>query len=260
MKALVSGIAVLGAGLESWEETKAILSGTKEWQDQPLALPKAVVLPPNERRRASPLVRLALSVAQSACKAAGKSGATLDCVFASAIGDGQVAHAILSALSKPEKAVSPTQFHNSVHNAMAGYWSIGVGNHAASTSLAAGDFTFGSGLLKALLTVSQENRSVILVAVDYPFPEPLNAMRPIGAPFGVAMVLDPISHSGQGPIINVTASDETAATPLHHMDLAPLWQACPPAKALSLLASLIKPGRIVIEAGADYFLNVDICP
>lgn len=258
MKARVAGIAVLGAGFGSWAETRAILTGATTWQAQPLVPPKAMVLPPNERRRASPLVRLALSVAQAACDDAGLSGADMDCVFASALGDGQVAHAILTALSSPEKAVSPTQFHNSVHNAMAGYWSIGVGNHAASTSLAAGDYTFGAGLLRAMLTVSQDKRPTILVAVDYPFPEPLNATRPIGAPFGVALVLTPDHDTGMDPCLGVTNSRAQAATPPGPTDLQKLWNDCPPAKILPLLEGFIAPTRIVIEAGAGYFLDVEV--
>ena len=258
MKARVAGIAVLGAGFGSWAETRAILTGAQTWQAQPLVPPKAMVLPPNERRRASPLVRLALGVAQAACDDAGLSGADMDCVFASALGDGQVAHAILTALATPEKAVSPTQFHNSVHNAMAGYWSIGVGNHAASTSLAAGDYTFGAGLLKAMLTVSQEKRPTILVAVDYPFPDPLNATRPIGAPFGVALVLRPDHDTGTGPCLALTYSQAQVATPPRQADLRTLWKDCPPAKALPLLEGLIAPTRIVMEAGSGYFLDVEV--
>ncbi len=82
MKARVAGIAVLGAGFGSWAETRAILTGAQTWQAQPLVPPKAMVLPPNERRRASPLVRLALGVAQAACDDAGLSGADMDCVMA----------------------------------------------------------------------------------------------------------------------------------------------------------------------------------
>ncbi len=141
---------------------------------------------------------------------------------------------------------------------MAGYWSIGVGNHAASTSLAAGDYTFGAGLLKAMLTVSQEKRPTILVAVDYPFPDPLNATRPIGAPFGVALVLRPDHDTGTGPCLALTYSQAQVATPPRQADLRTLWKDCPPAKALPLLEGLIAPTRIVMEAGSGYFLDVEV--
>ena len=48
------------------------------------------------------------------------AAAEMTSVFASANGDGALVHAILETLADPEPQVSPTQFHNSVHNAPAG--------------------------------------------------------------------------------------------------------------------------------------------
>jgi hypothetical protein len=52
-----------------------------------------------------------------------------------------------------EKMVSPTLFHNSVHNTPAGYFSIATGIQTASVSLSAGDNTFSAGLIEALTQV-----------------------------------------------------------------------------------------------------------
>ena len=76
----------------------------------------------------------------NACKAPGE-WQTLDIVFiaprfdkegkkiknamiAKAVLNGQVIHEICEALATDEREVSPTRFHNSVHNASAGYWGI----------------------------------------------------------------------------------------------------------------------------------------
>ena len=48
-------------------------------------------------------------------------------VFASGDADGENLHHILESLATPEHEVSPTRFHNSVHNAAAGYWNIATG-------------------------------------------------------------------------------------------------------------------------------------
>ena len=63
-----------------------------------------------------------------AAEASGLPYTTLRPVFASGNGDGITVGAILEMLTKPDGFVSPTQFHNSVHNAAAGYWSIGTGS------------------------------------------------------------------------------------------------------------------------------------
>src|SRR5690606_40428753 len=67
-------------------------------------------------------------------------------VFASSGGDYPIIDQICKALCEPERLVSPTQFHNSVHNSAAGYWSIATGSRAPSTSISAFDDTFAAGL------------------------------------------------------------------------------------------------------------------
>src|SRR3546814_8269162 len=80
---------------------------------------------------------------------------------------------ISAELATPERIVSPTDFHNSVHNAAAGYWGIGTGSRAPSTTLAGYDASFALGLLEAGLQVVGDRRAVLLVVFDVPAPEPL---------------------------------------------------------------------------------------
>ena len=54
--------------------------------------------------------------------------------------------------------ISPTRFHNSVHNAAAGYWTIGAGCMQATTALSAYDATFAEGLLEALAQLADGRR------------------------------------------------------------------------------------------------------
>ena len=88
-----------------------------------------------------------------------------------------------------ERLISPTRFHNSVHNAAAGYWSIAYGCTEASTSLCAGDASFGAGLLEALAQLAAVAPAVLLLAYDADYPPPLHAKRPIADAFGVALLL-----------------------------------------------------------------------
>src|SRR3546814_8872974 len=96
---------------------------------------------------------------------------------------------ISAELATPERIVSPTDFHNSVHNAAAGYWGIGTGSRAPSTTLAGYDASFALGLLEAGLQVVGDRRAVLLVVFDVPAPEPLLHARPMAMPASCALWL-----------------------------------------------------------------------
>jgi hypothetical protein len=113
----------------------------------------------------------------------------LACVFASAHGDAAVMDYICAVLADTPGALSPTRFHNSVHNAAAGYWTIATGDHAASNAVAALDCTFGAGLLEAAAQAVAENQPVLLVASDEPGSGPLAQVLATTRPFACALVL-----------------------------------------------------------------------
>ena len=68
------------------------------------------------------------------CALPGRDPATLPSVFTSAHGDLAVNDYMCATLATQPTAISPTRFHNSVHNAAAGYWTIATGCHAASSA------------------------------------------------------------------------------------------------------------------------------
>ena len=70
----------------------------------------------------------------AAVRASGRDPATLPSVFTSAHGDLAVNDYMCATLATQPTAISPTRFHNSVHNAAAGYWTIATGCHAASSA------------------------------------------------------------------------------------------------------------------------------
>ncbi|MEX0693022.1 MAG: beta-ketoacyl synthase chain length factor [Rhodospirillales bacterium] len=259
MKVRIAGVTVTGPGLPDWQTARAVFSGQQPWVDTPTSIGVPSVLSPRELRRASPLVRLALNAAEAACADAGMKGDIPVCIFASALGDGDTANAILNALCEPEKLVSPTHFHNSVHNVAVGYWSQGVQSHTASTSLAAGDATFGAGLLKAMMTVTRDHCPALLVAVDHPFPAPLNTRRPLAAAFATGFVFVP-DDGVRGPTVSLTSGAEGAATAPRLAALHRIWHGCPAARALPILEGLVNGGTVVVEASKDYFITLTVSP
>ena len=178
LSAYVNGVGLLGPGITNWAEGADILSGRQRWVSAPTALRPPEGLPPAERRRTGTVVKLALAVGLEATRQAGADPAQLPAVFTSSGGDGQNCHEICQVLASAERQLSPTRFHNSVHNAAAGYWSIATGATPASNALCAYDASFAAGLLEALTQVAIERTAVLLIAYDASYPEPLRTRTP----------------------------------------------------------------------------------
>jgi hypothetical protein len=155
LAAAIEGIGALGPGLDSWLSTAAVLAGTRGYEPARTVLPAPSALPAAERRRAGRVIKLALAVGAEAVAQSGRPAQSLPSVFASSGGDGDNCHEICAALTAAERSISPTRFHNSVHNAAAGYWSIANGCTEASVTLCAYDGSFAAGLLEALSQVAQ---------------------------------------------------------------------------------------------------------
>jgi hypothetical protein len=208
----IAGIGLLGAGLAGWAASRPVLAGLAPHQPAPVAPPVPALLPATERRRTGPSVRLALAVAIEAVQASGLPPEEPDTVFASANSEGQVIVSILEALHAPDGAISPTQFHNSVHNAAAGYWGIAAGSARPSVSLGGHDAVFATGLMQAVAQVVTARRPVLFVAHDVPLPPPMAALRPGEGAFAVALALVP-GRGAHGALRLAYAADGPAAEP-----------------------------------------------
>ncbi len=190
MKAVyLQGIGIAAPGLFGWPAARRVLLGETAWQDEALAKLVPQLLPPNERRRTTALIKLALQVAEEAVTMAGTEAAQANTVFASSDGDFYIVDRLCDALLQEGKPVSPTLFHNSVHNAPAGYWAIATASQNPSTSISAADATFSAGLLESVSQLATNGSNVLLVAYDHPAPFPLDEKRHFVAPFGVALLL-----------------------------------------------------------------------
>ena len=194
----IAGIGLVAPGIENWQSGKKVFTAEGHYDvsaDFPVLKPAA--LSANERRRTTDTIKVALDCGQQAIT--GFDGAAteflsdpdLTSVFASSCGDLNVVDRILTALTLPGKPVSPTQFHNSVHNAPAGYWSISSKSTAASTSIAAGDNTFSVGLMEAMTQVVVNEHAVLFIAYDIVPPPLLKNHRHVTASYGVALLLLP---------------------------------------------------------------------
>lgn len=260
LRARIEGVGLVGPGLASWREGRAALAGAAPLGAGATVLPAADMLPATERRRAGKCVRLALAAGIEAVGASGHAARDLAAIFTSSSGDGDNLHAICDALASEDRAISPTRFHNSVHNAPLGYWGIATGSMRPADSIAAFDASFGAGLLEAMARVALDPaQPVLLVAYDAPYPEPLQAARPLPDAFACALVIGGADGDTRGPTIEVGTADEPA-TALDDPRLESLRAAIPAARALALLVQLARggPARVVVDYLPGMALAVEL--
>lgn len=261
----VDGIGLLGPGLSSWTHGRQQLDGTLPYTSAACVLPLPMALPPAERRRAGAAVRVSMTVGQEAMQASGQQAGTLASVFSSSSGDTINCHEICNALASSDRMISPTRFHNSVHNASSGYWSIASGAMAGSSALCARDGSFAAGLLEAMTQAVVDNSPVLLVAHDNAYPEPLFSQRPVPDSMGVALVLCP--HRGARSLASIrfqVASFLTTsqADIMDDAALESLRRSIPAARALPLLQAIAKGQStpLVLSYLDDMQMAMEVAP
>lgn len=257
----IDGVGLLGPGLTGWEQACEVLTGRQPYVAAPTALPPVEKLPPAERRRVGVPVKLSMATGLEAAHHAGTDLAHLATVFSSTEADCDNTHAILEALASCDRALSPTRFHNSVHNAASGYWGIATGSMQPSTSLSAYDATFAAGLLEAATQAISSGKPCLLLAYDTGFPQPMQSLRPIPAAMGVALVINPHQTPAARALMKLTFSD-APATLMIEDDMEQLRRSIPAARSLPLLALLAQArgGVVVLDYLDNLRLGIEVCP
>lgn len=261
LSAWIDGIGFLAPGITGWLAATEVLDGEAAYESAPTLLASPAVLPPAERRRASRLVKAALGVGLEAVSHAGADASLLATVFTSSSGDGHNCHALCETLASDDRAVSPTRFHNSVHNAAAGYWGIATGAMAPSQVLCAYDASFAAGLLEAIAQLTTGAPSVLLVSYDAEYPEPIHAKRPVPDAGGVALLLSATRGPRSLAEIKIGLGD-TLNTKMNDVALEKLRTDIPAMRALPMLELLARgrSGRASLEYLALLQLEVAVTP
>ena len=232
-----------GQNFRNWDDLVSLLRGG-EFEDDGMKGPKPEIIPANERRRAPLPVRLAVDSSWQATQSSPYDPDELRCVFVSSLGDTQLTDYMCRALAGESKMLSPTKFHNSVHNAAAGYWTISTGCMKAANSIAGYEESVSLTLLEAMTQVCSENQPVLLTFYDAPVSPVLKCLLKNEQPFAFSMVLAPQkdvkadNHNGQS--IEMELLEHRVEWPELNV---PSLQACyadnPTAKVLSLLSSIV---------------------
>lgn len=191
LDAYVRGIGFWSSFLPGWSVAQQVMRGEAVPASNPASRPQPSLLPPAERRRAPDTLAVALEVALQACESAGIAPGEPMSVFASTHGDLAISDYMCETLASTPTLISPIRFHNSVHNAAAGYWSIATSSSATYTAISAYVHTFGVGLLEAIAQLKAEQKPVLFVAYDIAAKGPLGGVAPSAGLLGGALLLSP---------------------------------------------------------------------
>ncbi len=268
----LDGVSLIAPGILSWQEGVPVLRGESPYLPAPTQLPAPLLLPPAERRRATRVVKLCLALGAQACENAALEAGGLHTVFCSSGADGDTTHAICDTLSSADPMVSPTRFHNSVHNAAAGYWSIAVQCMAPSQVICAHDASFAAGLIEAIVQVHTRGVPVLLLAYDGNYPAPLRACRPIPDMGGIGLVLSPEKSPGSLASLSLELDSDDAGVPaagspvmpmeVSDLSLENLGQQIPALAGMGMLKCLAEQvaGRVSLPYLSGMKVHVELQP
>ena len=260
----IQGVGLLAPGLVGWEAGRAVLAGHRPFVSDDIPHPEAVLLPPNERRRSSESVRWAVQVAHEAMMQSGLDPREVPTVFASSDGEMEVFDTLCRAIATKERMVSPTLFHQSVHNTAAGYWGIATRGQRSSTALSCYDDTFAAGLMEAATMVQVDHSPVLLVAYDLEAPTLLREARPMTSGFAMALVLAERSASYVARLrLRLEPIHLNEASGLDDVWLERVRQDNPAARSLPLLRAIasggLQPIRLNLLETQQLIVDVEPC-
>src|SRR5690606_36123265 len=156
-------------------------------------------------------------------------------VFGSGLGDTEISDYMCRVLTTDLKQLSPTKFHNSVHNAAAGYWTISSGCMKSANSIAAYQMTAGLALLEGMTQCAVQQEPVLVTLFDTKAHPRFDQMFACTQAFGAALLLQPMAHASNADGLTLKLNVDAATTkPLlpAHAQLAALYSENPAAKIL----------------------------
>lgn len=240
----VASIGAWGSYFDSWDALQALLQGGP-LPDVKNKGPKPAVIPANERRRAPLPVRLAVESSWQATQSAGIDPDSLTCVFVSGLGDTDLTDYMCKTLASEHKALSPTKFHNSVHNAPAGYWTISTNTMRAANSVAGYQQSVSLTLLEAMVQCEAEDVPMLVTFYDAPVASVLEPILSNQQAFAFSLVIYPMSADAQGialsATVNEAAQSDWPTLACENAYLNELYAHNPSAKVLSLATLLSQP-------------------
>lgn len=201
------------------------------------------MIPPRERRRAPQTVKMAIETMSQAFTQSGLAADDVSVIMASAMGDLKITDYMCTTLADNPRLISPTQFHNSVHNAAVGYWSISQSSHAACNAVAAGEFSGSAGLLEAAVLSTDRATPVLLVIQEGHTPATIMPLCPPTQALSLAIMLVPRDCKPAAKTLahlRIGLQHTPACWPKLPAKLSADYAASPAGKLLPLFAALAR--------------------
>lgn len=233
----ITGFGAYGPGFTDWNSFTPYLKGEMDFNEA-FTTPKPSIIPSNERRRAPLPVKLAVETSLQAITMAQQEASQVACVFGSGLGDTEITDYLCRALNSELKQISPTKFHNSVHNAAAGYWTISANCTQAANSIAAYQNTFSIALLEAMSQCVWEDVPVLITLFDIPVTEAMQPAVSNDFPFSASMLIEP-KKSNENIISARVCQEETPWPKLSSSPLEKIYKSTPAAKIIVLLEKFL---------------------
>ncbi|WP_299776275.1 beta-ketoacyl synthase chain length factor [uncultured Pseudoteredinibacter sp.] len=210
--------------VNAWTAQSPTIQGVDEWRawsegknnlrEETTASPKSI--PPMLRRRLNPLGKLALSCFESLPEHQADA-----VVFCSEHGEVERTASLLSAIARHED-MSPTSFSLSVHNAIAGIYSIANNYEKPINAICAGPDSIFTTLIEAYSLLKDNHQQVACLIYDEPLPSMYLPAHQLGQQaLAIALLISPSSRKAgsnefelQGePLKNTPAHTEQTAYP-----------------------------------------------
>jgi len=233
----LKAVSIIAPGLPNWAEACQVFTHQQPYKSQKVAKKLTTLLPPNENRRSSRTTQIALSAVQQLFNEHPFDSQKVRYVFTSCNGDLTIFHQIATALTMPGRPVSPTKFHNSVHNAPAGYCAIALKAESPSTSITAYEDSFANGLLEAAVQSVSAQQDCLFCGYDEVPPEPMFSIVSIEDDFAYSLLLSPEADNAICRL-DLTPTSKQVLTTMENPDFEQLRNSNPQAKILPLLYSL----------------------
>ena len=233
----IIGLGIWSPFFANWEDFRHGVE-TGHWRSDVELQPR--LMPSRERRRAPQFVKMAVEVMNQACDMATAEPNDVATVFSSVMGDMEITDYLCRELSNTPKFVSPTKFHNAVHNAAPGYWSITTDAFSAGNAISAFEYTPTMALLEACIQAAEEDQPVLLVTQELTAPQPLMIACPSEQPFSAGLLIAPPGRSNK-PLYSLEFIIETTQCqwPSLSKDLDQFLGTNMSARLLPLLSKLV---------------------
>ena len=256
----IVGVGIWSEFFSNWDEFCLALAGGAAPQATAL---QPELIPAKERRRATLSVKMAVEVMDQACRMSKLVPSEVATVFASANGDVATKDYLCRTLDTAPQTVSPTRFHNSVHNAPVGNWAIATHCKLPANAMSAFLYTASMAFLEGAIQAIEENMPVLVCFQELASPDAIKPICDSDKSISTAVLLAPPGHCREElASVRFDIRNERTVYPSAPTILGVDWSGNPGAMFLSLFALLTTPGntelRLPVSASSSLSLAVSV--